>query len=675
MLRNPDRLAVVGPISPDNRFPLWCKDSQGVRLGLALDPGDPLAPAIGELPVPGAPLSFPDNFPDEAFYSLVEARMTTGGTAAPGRARVVLALEAAFGGTGEVIDGQQMVFGRVRVRIDGGVPGAAYRFTHPYGQTDPLIADEDGRVFVTEDIGAVPLAFAAALDSQVAPFLRWTSGAELAPGEIDPPAGYLGDGTTDHTITGSPLGFNFVRIEGPGIADAGGPRDPEDPTNPDKILTRLFTVQGRLATVTGVDVPRSVYSRPASGDLVVDVFGRSEPGQVIEVGGAGISSTRMRSQQDRYLARITATALAPAEVTATNLSDVPPTVTTSPVTDAVTITQAEYDLDTRTLTIAAASSDEVTAPVLTATDFGELTSGDVVFTDVDAPPATVEVRSANGGSARLTVTVVGAALPPLPVTADAGPDLVVQQGQTVTLDGTGSSGGVTGFSWMQTSGPAVVLADPAAASTTFTAPDAGTALSFGLTVDGPGSPVADSVDVTVAALTAPVANAGPDLSAGVGAVVVLDGSASLGAAERQWQQLSGPAVVLSDTTAARPTFTMPAGAVAFRLTVAGPGGAPSTDDVEITAVPDTLDVQTSQFRTSKLQWRISGTASGALPDRVEVRFGSELVGVAQVDPTAAWDVRRTVLASEPALRPTPGASITVVTSRGGSRTEPVNIRS
>jgi len=178
MLRNPDRLAVVGPISPDNRFPLWYKDSQGVRLGLALDPGDPLAPAIGELPVPGAPLSFPDNFPDEAFYSLVEARMTTGGTAAPGRARVVLALEAAFGGTGEVIDGQQMVFGRVRVRIDGGVPGAAYRFTHPYGQTDPLIADEDGRVFVTEDIGAVPLAFAAALDSQVAPFLRWTSATE-----------------------------------------------------------------------------------------------------------------------------------------------------------------------------------------------------------------------------------------------------------------------------------------------------------------------------------------------------------------------------------------------------------------------------------------------------------------------------------------------------------------
>jgi hypothetical protein len=128
---------------------------------------------------------------------------------------------------------------------------------------------------------------------------------------------------------------------------------------------------------------------------------------------------------------------------------------------------------------------------------------------------------------------------------------------------------------------------------------------------------------------------------------------------------------------AQARFTMPAGTgpVVIRLTASGPGGPLSTDEVSVSAVPDTLDVQTSQFRTSKLQWRISGTATGALPDRVEVRFAGLLVGVAQVDPTASWDVRRTVLASEPALRPTPGASVTVVTSRGGARVEPVNIRS
>ena len=205
---------------------------------------------MGELPSPGSPVSFPDNFPDESFYMLAEATMPTGGTATPGRARLVLALEAAFA-TEAVVNGQQMVFGRVRVRIDGAIPGASYVFTHPYGQTDPLPADDRGRVFVTQDVGTLPLAFDVALTSEVAPFLRWTSGDDRRPGELDPPPGYIGDGSTAHTITGSPLNSNFFRIDGPGVASAGGPRDPADPTNPDRIQTPLFIVQGRFSTVAG----------------------------------------------------------------------------------------------------------------------------------------------------------------------------------------------------------------------------------------------------------------------------------------------------------------------------------------------------------------------------------------------------------------------------------------
>lgn len=247
MLRNTDHLMTVGPTSPAHSFPMWYKDSTGLRLELAVDPADPFTPAMGDLPVPGQPVSFPSNFPDESFYMLAEARMPTGGAAAPGRARVVLALEAAFGGAGDVADGQQTVFGRVRLRITGAIPGGAYTFTHPYGQSDPLVADDSGKVDFTEDIGITPLAFGGALDSEVAPFLQWTTGAAKAPGEFDPPAGYIGDGVTEHTITGSALGFDYVRIEGPDIAAAGAGRDPADPTNVNKILTRLFTVQGRLA--------------------------------------------------------------------------------------------------------------------------------------------------------------------------------------------------------------------------------------------------------------------------------------------------------------------------------------------------------------------------------------------------------------------------------------------
>lgn len=290
MITNPDRLAKVGPLSPVNGFPLWYKDSQGTRLELVSAAGDPFAPAVGDLqPTQGTPRpefpDFPATFPDEAFYMLAEARMVTGGQARPGRARVVLALEATFGGTGDVVDGQQIVFGRLRVRIDDAVPGALYTFTHPYGVTDPLPADDRGRVFVTEDIGVTPLAFDGALQSHVAPFLRWTSGAAMAPGESEAPVGYVGDGDTAHTITGSPLvdgagnPMNYVRIEGPNIADAGGPRDPADPLNVNKIYTPLFVVQGRLATTAGVDVTRAVYSRSAAGGVTIDLFAASEPGQ------------------------------------------------------------------------------------------------------------------------------------------------------------------------------------------------------------------------------------------------------------------------------------------------------------------------------------------------------------------------------------------------------------
>ncbi|MEU8614024.1 hypothetical protein AB0C29_39160, partial [Actinoplanes sp. NPDC048791] len=244
MQHNPSRLSARGPIDPRHGFPRWYKDTAGVRLELAFDPLDPRTPAMGDLPDPAAPVSFPRNFPDEAFYFLAEAELPIGGSARPGRARVVLALEAAFAGTGAVADRQQQVFARVRVRLDGGIPGAAYTFTHPYGQTDPLVADENGRVFVTDDVGAAPLLFDTAVtDGEVAPFLRWSA---------DAPGGYLGDGGVEHTVTGSPLGFDFFRVEGPGVGDvAGATPDPADPGNLDKVFTDLFTLQGRISTVAG----------------------------------------------------------------------------------------------------------------------------------------------------------------------------------------------------------------------------------------------------------------------------------------------------------------------------------------------------------------------------------------------------------------------------------------
>ncbi|MGR7027206.1 hypothetical protein [Geodermatophilus sp. URMC 62] len=412
MIPNPDRLVKVGPLSPVNGYPLWYKDSRGTRLELVTEPDDPFAPAVGEPESPqGTPRpGFPSSFPEEAFYMLAEAHMVTGGQARPGRARVVLALEAAFGGTGVVMDGQQVVFGRIRFRIDGAIPGALYTFTHPYGQSDPLPADDRGRVFVTEDIGVTPLAFDGALQSSVAPFLRWTTGADMAPGEAEAPPGYVGDGVTEHTVTGSPVQgpdgqpLNYVRIEGPNIADAGGPRDPADPTNPDKVFTPLFVLQGRLARTTGVEITRAVYARDAAGAVSVDVFADSEPGQAITVGVPGQASVPMDASQENYYARLASGDGVPQEVTVTNTSDAPPWVRTTGLSDAVLITQAEYDSQADTLTVIARSSDQADPPTLTVRGQGLAPASPGTQPGITAPPTAVTVDSSHGGSGTETVT-------------------------------------------------------------------------------------------------------------------------------------------------------------------------------------------------------------------------------------------------------------------------------
>ncbi len=104
----------------------------------------------------------------------------------------------------------------------------------------------------------------------------------------------------------------------------------------------------------------------------------------------------------------------------------------------------------------------------------------------------------------VTVTVT----PPsnLPPTADAGTDRTVNEGETVTLSGAGSSdpdGGIVSYEWIQLDGPAVTLSAPGGTdpSATFLAPavdPAGAILTFQLTVEDAGARTeTDTVKVTV----------------------------------------------------------------------------------------------------------------------------------------------------------------------------------
>jgi hypothetical protein len=257
-------LTEVAPVDNATGYPFWFGDGgdpqQGLaplRLELCLDDQqDPLCSVVGDRPQPDQPLSIPENFPDESFWWSADAVIQP---AAGIKARLVMGQEAAFGGVGEVAVGQQVAFSRLRIRIDGLPNGASYHVTTPYGERD-VEADDRGRVFVTEDQGclAAPCDFRSGLNGEVGPFLRWDS---------DAPDGYVGDPAVTHTVTGSPTGDNFFRVEGPGI---GGP-------GVDSIETNQFTVQGRIAKPRAtVDLPGDLYQVGTQVQIMPSFPGESE---------------------------------------------------------------------------------------------------------------------------------------------------------------------------------------------------------------------------------------------------------------------------------------------------------------------------------------------------------------------------------------------------------------
>jgi hypothetical protein len=237
----------VGPINPDNGYPYWYGDGGDterglapVRLELCVDAVN--CPVIGTDYDPTQPLTVPGNFPEESFWWSGEASLTMPDGA---EARLIMAQEAAFSGAGEVADGQQNGFARLRIRLEDGEPGQQYTFTHPYG-VDVLTADDGGRIRFTEDIGCMqqPCTWEEPAEGRIGPFLRWNP--DVAPAAPD---GFIGDPNVEHEVVGSPHDTNFFRVSGP----SGG--------NVQTAETNLFAVQGKIATVeAGVDKPGGLYN-------------------------------------------------------------------------------------------------------------------------------------------------------------------------------------------------------------------------------------------------------------------------------------------------------------------------------------------------------------------------------------------------------------------------------
>ena len=195
-----------------------------------------------------------------------------------------------------------------------------------------------------------------------------------------------------------------------------------------------------------------------------------------------------------------------------------------------------------------------------------------------------------------TVTVAVAADNDAPA-AEAGPAQAVAEGDVVTLAGSGTDpeGQSLTYSWVQTSGPTVVLSDASAAAPTFDAPEGlvNSDISFALTVSDGTNESMDTVTVAVAADNdAPAAEAGPAQAVAEGDVVTLAGSGTDPEGQSltySWVQTSGPTVILSDASAAAPTFDAPEGLVnsdiSFALTVSD-GTNESMDTVTVAVAAD-----------------------------------------------------------------------------------------
>jgi len=228
------QLSAAGPVSVDNGFPTWYRDALARQLDLCLtNTGFCLLDAPVTLSNPGAafPANYGGTFPEEAFFWSADASMPTNGN---GEALLVMGLQAAFA-NGLVAAGDQITFGRLRIRVDNLQAGGSYRVTTPFGVFNFVAANAGARgINFTRDIGGAAGDFVTALNSGIGPFLRWDTGLPLLDGAGNE---FIGNPNVLHTVTGSPTGNNFFQIDGPSV---GGP-------GVNRIRTNLFAVSGQVS--------------------------------------------------------------------------------------------------------------------------------------------------------------------------------------------------------------------------------------------------------------------------------------------------------------------------------------------------------------------------------------------------------------------------------------------
>ena len=409
------RSSAAGGVGPAGKgadgFPTWYQDDRGVRVKQCFL-NDPARCVLLAEPGfnPAAAISFPGNYPSEAFYYIADSdQMTTPGCGAAspaGRAGFRAAVEQTFT-SGAVTAGEQMVFDRVRVNVTSGLcVGRQYTFVHPYGEFT-FTADAQGglpRSPGTIDTGCAPAPggvcdFDLAAASPVSDgFLRWDATAPA------PPAGFLGDAGVLHTVAGAP----YTK---PGASTPQNRVEIVDTTDGSVVAsTNLFTVSGQVdATQTATrytNMAPSAHPQLSAGQPVA--FGSQQTG----------TTSAARTVTVESVGTTGLTAGAPT-ITGPNAGDFPVTATTCaavPVGASCTVSVAfaptAAGARTATLAVPSDAANGWNGTVrLTGTGTGPSVA------TIDATPASLAFGNQLAGttSAARTVTVTNTGSAPLTV--------------------------------------------------------------------------------------------------------------------------------------------------------------------------------------------------------------------------------------------------------------------
>jgi hypothetical protein len=716
------QLAAVDPgpyTFASGKFPIWYQDNNllsmelcqsraaSSRVGVSVPP----AYMCTLLPTPGIfddtlPMVFPDNWPDEAFWFLAETNIPNN-AAGYGMDAYVAGIEAAFAG-GNPLDGDQISFARIRMRINVPVAGT-YTITHPYGVETVNVTTPGRRAInITKDIGVAAGNFSGALNGAIGPFLRSVNGPYT---EVNPDTGaietFVGDPNLTEQVTGSPNNTNFVRIQGP----AG------------TIQSSLFTLAGKVLdnrAQTPVDLSRATYRRTTSGtgtSTRIEVFGKANNGStlcfresVALVPGPPPTPCLTNMVGDNnglFFGNHLITGPVPPVVvlTATNPAGTTrPTAVSSKLTDLVKIQTARYNWSNHSLLIEATSTDEVAVPDMVAQGYGRLSKSGtlqkITVADMLQPPATVTVKSAAGGSDTEPVVVVGSApdtgenQAPLsvadtgstsfgvPITLnllanDSDPDnnvplSITALTQPAAGQGTVALSGTTAVVYT----PPAVVAVPLTTSFTYKAQD----------VKGLASTAPATVTITVAPNRPPVAVADSIATLGVAIPINVlandtdpEGNVPLAVASVT-QPPAGRGTVSSNGTVI--TYTPPATVTtAFTTTFTyiardsfgALSTSPATVTVQVSPRPaaETFTVTTatvSARSNNRFTWDFAGTSSvitgNVITVQVSTPTGLATLGTTTVPVTGRW---RLTVNNTTAVIPSANPTATITSSQGTVR--------